>query len=178
MSNDTLEASRLSPQQRRHWLTYETGLSDRVQCVIRISPCVCGDTVERILNELVSRHEILRTRFPRLDGMRLPVQSVTQAVPVLRRKEIAEIDAAADASVVADVAALERCLPLDLENGSPLHVLLIESPHGDNALILTLSALCADSWSLRNLVSEMNALHEGTVPDSDSIVQYFQFSEW
>src|SRR5437868_1040291 len=104
MQDDTIEAFRLSPQQRRYLLASQSDESDWVQCVVRVSAGATIQTIERVLTEVATRHEILRTCFPRLDGMKLPVQSITQTLPVLRRTELADTGPTGYSRMVAEAA--------------------------------------------------------------------------
>ena len=76
MSAETVEGSRLSPQQSRLWsLQALSGAGAyRVACSVAIEGNVDPSRLRRCLEQIVARHEILRTSFRRLPGSQgLPI---------------------------------------------------------------------------------------------------------
>ena len=74
MEEDVIEGFRLSPQQRHVWLA--AGAESSVsQCVIRIEGKASDFNLSDRLQVLTDRHESLRTHFPLLSGMDVPVQA-------------------------------------------------------------------------------------------------------
>src|SRR4029079_6822858 len=68
----------LSPQQKLAWKLTSEGLhgGSRTLCRISIHGEVDADQMRASLNQIVSRHESLRTVFRRQPGMKFPFQVV------------------------------------------------------------------------------------------------------
>lgn len=81
-SDSNVEGFELSPQQARLWHLQQSergALSDARLC-LRLPEGVNVERLKASLNSLVERHEILRTRYHQLPGMRLPVQVIEEQV--------------------------------------------------------------------------------------------------
>lgn len=78
MQTEPLAGFRLSPQQRRLWSLQQANqkMPRRAHVVVLIEGPLNTLALERAVREVVERHEILRTRFYRLDGLELPVQII------------------------------------------------------------------------------------------------------
>src|ERR1043166_1390593 len=73
-----LEGFRLSPQQRSLWALHQSaeGEAFRASCVIRIDGNLSAARLQQAVEELVSKHEILRTTFVRPPGIKSPFQVI------------------------------------------------------------------------------------------------------
>ena len=67
-----IEGFRLSPQQRRLWFLQQDQSAYRAQCEIAIDGPVEVERLTRVVQEIVDRHEILRTTFQRQLLVRSP----------------------------------------------------------------------------------------------------------
>jgi len=54
---------------------------------------------------------------------------------------------------------------------------LAQHSGGQSTLRLTMPAICADAWTLRNIVRDLASLYAGDL-DGEEPIQYIQFSEW
>ena len=169
---DVLEGFPLAPQQRRIW-RFERGSSSFVcQCALEISGEIDPGTLERAVGQVVARHEILRTRYACLPGMELPIQVLEEAAPTVFRTLGAAPPGSLDTLLRED-----RLRVGDRAAGPSLCVSLAPWEEGRQVLAVTVSSLCADEWTLRNLVRELLEIYAGNTPEEEP-VQYTQFSEW
>jgi NRPS condensation-like uncharacterized protein len=78
MQTEPIAGFRLSPQQRRLWSLQQANqkMPRRAHLVVLIEGPLNTLALERAVREVVERHEILRTRFYRMDGLELPVQII------------------------------------------------------------------------------------------------------
>jgi hypothetical protein len=78
MSKVIAEGFQLSPQQQQLWLLQqnESAQPYRVQCAVLVEGEVSAEAVVLALTKVFDRHEILRTTFRSLPGMRLPLQMI------------------------------------------------------------------------------------------------------
>ncbi|HEV2147847.1 MAG TPA: amino acid adenylation domain-containing protein [Longimicrobiaceae bacterium] len=173
-----MQGFRLSPQQRSVWSSAGADGSSalRVLCQVRIRGGVDAQLLRRSLDELVRRHEVLRTRFRLLPGRSVPVQVVDDDVPAGWREEDGDSDRA---RALAEELWRE---PYDPQGGAVLRAALVRLSPDEHLLLLSLPALCADSGTLDNLVRELGAayavLAAGGAPDEEEILQYADLSQW
>jgi len=173
MSQELIEGFRLSPQQKRLWSLQPDSSAYRAQCAIRIEGDLRVDVLEAALRELAVRHQILRTSFEFLPGMKTPVQVVTDASgPDLRCEDLSEVSP--DGQDVSIKALFAR-------EGKHARFCLVRLSSDEHVLLVSLPALCADACSLKNLFNEIGRLYQSgsqNVEPPDEAIQYAQFSEW
>ena len=182
MPQQSIEGFRLSLQQQRVWLLQQKdqNAAYRAQSVVRLDGLVERERLTAALNEVVQRHEILRTGFPGIAGAVLPLQVVdTDGAPLIFYYDLTELDAAVQKSEVDALVVAARRTSLDWEQNRPLRSDLIRLSDRRHILILSLPALCADSVSLENLISELSRAYDSHLePAADGPVQYIDYAEW
>ncbi|MCB1032628.1 MAG: AMP-binding protein, partial [Acidobacteria bacterium] len=176
---NSIQGFRLSPHQRQIWLLQTGAGPFCAQCALELRGSLDPDRLRRAFEEVVARHEILRTTFRRAPGVKIPIQVVAENGSIDWRREGAS-DAAADGEEgLTALLEEERREPFDLEDGPLLRARLVG---GDDRslLLVTASALCADSRTLGHLVREAAQVYAGgsELEDPEELVQYVQFSEW
>lgn len=135
--------------------------------------------MQRALNTLVARHEILRTTFVRHPGLRVPLQVVRDELhPVWETVDLTALPAAQQGERIAQLAARELRAPMDFADGSPLRAVLIASDDARQTLILTLSSLSADAASAALLVAELGHHLIGAGRLTEEPLQYADFAAW
>src|SRR5688572_32790415 len=82
METMTLQGFRLSPQQRRAWQMQQDSAVCASQSLVRLDGDLDAAALAAALDEAVRRHEILRTAFQRVPGLKVPLQVVTEPSPV------------------------------------------------------------------------------------------------
>ncbi len=160
MQNSVLQGFRLSPRQQHLWWAQRTAGSAGfvVRTRIEITGALDLRRLRRAVEKAVERHEILRTTFPLLPSLSVPVQSVEES-------------AAVEWSEQSDPET-----PFDLANGPLLRAALtaIETEH--HTLVLTQPALAADGVSLDLLAAEIAAAYHGSSLEGD-VFQYADLAE-
>ncbi|MCP2242198.1 non-ribosomal peptide synthetase [Lentzea aerocolonigenes] len=124
-----------------------------VPVFLRVPPSAATDTVRRALDELVARHEVLRTRYPARLGE--PRQVIDPPGPVELR--IADGPAAQD----VEEFRTELGRGFDLEHGPVLRALLIRPGAEDTRLLLTVHHIAVDGHSVTVLSDEFARLCAG-----------------
>ena len=175
---ESLQGFRLSPQQRRLWRLREAGSACRVRCALRLDGALDAERLAQALRRVAARHEILRTTFARVPGISLPVQQIRERPAwSLERGDLSDLAAAErDAEIArrldAGLAGEDELVP---------RAALLALGEVCHALVLDLSALAADAWSLRLAAREIAAVYAGAAPPGDSdeeVLQYADASEW
>jgi amino acid adenylation domain-containing protein/FkbH-like protein len=176
----------LSFSQQRLWFLDQLEPGNpmyNVAYVTRMSGPVNAQALEDSLNEIVRRHESLRTTFQSLDDQ--PVQVIA---PKLRLK-LRVLDASHLASLeeceneARKLATAEMQQPFDLTAGPLLRPVLIQIGEDDHALILNTHHIISDRWSLGVLTQEMAALYEANLqgkasPLAELEIQYADYAVW
>jgi amino acid adenylation domain-containing protein len=132
------------------------------------------------LNEVVARHETLRTSFVTASGQ--PVQSIAPH----QRFEFPVIDLSGLDHTEREVKRLARHeaqQPFDLSRGPLLRTALLRVSSTEHVLLLTMHHIVSDGWSMGVLVREVAALYEAFVVGKPSPlpslpVQYADFAAW
>jgi amino acid adenylation domain-containing protein len=170
----------LSPQQRRLWVLEPEGPTLHAQIEASLAGPLAPDALERALRTAVARYEILRTTFHRTPGVKIPFQVVHPELPPdWRRIDLASSPADQRDALIAGLVT-EQARPFDLESGPLLRALLVRLAPDRHVLVLTLSALCADSASLRNLVWEIAAAYGGADQElgREEPLQFPDLAQW
>ncbi len=136
----------------------------------------------RGLDELVRRHETLRTSFPLVDGE--PVQAVAPAAPrPLPLVDLAGLPADAREHEMQRLVRAEARRPFDLEHGPLLRVTLLRLGAEEHVALFTVHHVISDAWSIRVLVGELSALYGAFARGAPSPlpalpVQYADYTLW
>ncbi|HEY6121128.1 MAG TPA: condensation domain-containing protein, partial [Pyrinomonadaceae bacterium] len=179
MSQNNTQGFRLSPQQRNIWSLQQ---DSKVLSTIAIKGDLRPDSLERTLDEIIGRHEILRTTFQRPPGIKIPFQVVSQESEVSWQfSDLSSLDEEARLSKLEVCFAAERGKPFDFEKGPILRASLFKLSSEDHVLLISLPALCADSKTVANLIDEIGnayGLSHGGVKVGNEPMQYADFAEW
>jgi hypothetical protein len=123
---------------------------------------------------VVGRHGILRTTFPCLSGIKTPFQSIAKSEAFAWR----EIDLSSCAPCQRD-ARIQELFEEETEDSFSLTLVVFSSD--EHVLQISLPALCADEWTLNELVGEIRRAYAACVQGKElagAVAQYVQFSEW
>ncbi len=185
LQNDVIEGFRLSPQQSRLWSIQQAGINPAsgARCLVRIAGELDASLLRTVLESIISRHEILRTNYRRLEGMTIPVQVIASDFSlVMHEYDFSENEPAEQQRIITALFDDERRREFDLERELPVRVSLIALASNRHVLLLSLPALSADQATLKSLVQEIagaySACQAGVSPFSDEPVQYADLSEW
>ncbi|MEH1813016.1 MAG: amino acid adenylation domain-containing protein [Nostoc sp.] len=171
----------LSFAQQRMWFLYQLesqspfyneGLQLRVAGVLNI------EALQQSINEIIRRHEILRTTFPAVDGKPLQIisPSLTINIPVLDLQSLEESEA-------QQIVTKEARQPFDLSNGPLLRVTLLRLGPESHVLVLIMHHIITDGWSMGIFIKELSNLYRAFTLDSPLLlpelpIQYADFAVW
>jgi amino acid adenylation domain-containing protein len=176
-----METFRLSPQQKRIWQFREHRgkVAFSVQCVLLIEGGLNCELLRLALNDVIAEHEILRTGFQPSPGGYLPDQFITdREVTTIPCHDLSFSDSPDDEARA--IVETERKKDFDDARGDLLHPHLIRLDSEKHLLILTLSALCADSSSPAILSTSLGRAYESRLRRRDlsaGTIQYAELSE-
>jgi amino acid adenylation domain-containing protein len=175
----------LSLAQERLWFAdrMEAGSATyHMPLFVRLEGELDEDAFRRALDELVRRHESLRTSFPLVDGF--PVQRVAPPAPA--ELTFYDLSALRDDERKDETVRLVReqaRIPFWLETGPLFRADLVKLGEGDHLFLATLHHAIADGWSLDLLWHELAALYGSfsrgeASPLPEPRIQYGDFSVW
>ena len=175
----------LSFAQERLWLVDRlepNNTAYNMPAALRLVGSLNIAALEQSFNEIVRRHEVLRTTFTEVDEQ--PVQaiapSLTLKIPVVDLQALPETERDAE---VLQLAAKETQLPFDLARGPLLRVTLLKLDLSEHVLLLTMHHIVSDAWSNGVFIRELAALYEAFCtgqpsPLSELSIQYADFAHW
>ncbi|MBJ6765949.1 non-ribosomal peptide synthetase, partial [Myxococcaceae bacterium JPH2] len=149
---------------------------------VRITGPLVPDALARAFQEVIARHDALRTTFVEQDGR--PFQHVAPSLDL----ELPEIDLRALPDAEREPEAQRRIqeavrTPFDLERGPLLRVVRFCLTNDEHLLLVTVHHIVSDGWSMGVLVRELAELYQafasGTAPTLAPIpMQYTDYTAW
>jgi amino acid adenylation domain-containing protein len=114
------------------------------------------DWLRQALTALTARHEVLRTRFSRLDTEAEPIAADLGPPLVVRSLKGSPRERE---ETLGALLRQEATLPFDLVKELPLRATLVALAPDDHVLLLTLHHIAADGWSLHLMAEELAAYY-------------------
>src|SRR6266403_206571 len=138
--------------------------------------------LERTLNEIVRRHEVLRTSFASEGGVAKQIIAAEMEL-VLEVIELGELGAAERERETRRLAREEGRRPFDLSAGPLLRVKLLQLGAEEQVVLMTMHHIVSDGWSMGVLIAEVAALYEAYREGRESPlpelgIQYGDFAVW
>jgi amino acid adenylation domain-containing protein len=171
--------------QRQLWFINELdreNVSYNIPWSLRLIGELHVEALEQSLNEMVRRHESLRTTFVAVDGE--PVQMIAEQlwIPVLVTSVEHLQEAEREAAALA-LAAEEARRPFDLAKGPLLRAQLVRLGAANHLLLLTLHHIIFDGPSRRVFTRELAVLYEAFKDGKpsglpDIRLQYADYAIW
>ena len=176
----------LSFAQERLWFIEQLqpgGVGYNMAAALRIQGALRIEILERTINEIMRRHEVLRTTFqPAAKGGTIQVihRHEGYVLPVLDLHGLSEEERA---RCVKQLIEEERLRPFDLSCGPLVRVQLLRLGEQDYVLSYTLHHIVSDGWSMAVLARELGTLYEAFAegkrsPLPELPVQYADFAVW
>ncbi|HKG15027.1 MAG TPA: amino acid adenylation domain-containing protein [Pyrinomonadaceae bacterium] len=175
----------LSFAQQRLWFLDQLEPGNAIYnlpTALRLRGSLDAEALRRTLNEIVRRHESLRTVFREERGEPVQVIVPEQSVemPVLNLAGLPEAEREAEAERLSRAEAQKG---FDLSRGPLLRATLLRLSAEDHLLLFTMHHIISDGWSVGVLVREAAALYEAYVLGAESPlpelqVQYADYAVW
>lgn len=175
----------LSLSQQRFWVVHHLKSNNSIlnsPAAVRLRGRLNVGALERTLEEIIRRHESLRTTFRIVDGQ--PVQIIN----AVSRLELppTKIDGVTEAEREATARRLaveEATRPFDLQRDMLIRARLLRLDETDHVVLLTMHHIIADGWSTGILIREVAALYDAYVnerpsPLAEPRIQYADFAVW
>ncbi|HEX2188124.1 MAG TPA: amino acid adenylation domain-containing protein [Longimicrobiaceae bacterium] len=175
----------LSFAQERLWLLEQLrpgGSTYAIAARVRLAGALDAEALRRALEELVRRHEALRTVFSAADGR--PAQTVLPAAPLaLEAEDLAALSPDRRAAEAAGRMREEALRPFDLERGPLFRLRLLRLAADEHLLFVGMHHVVSDAWSMGVLFDELAALYGAfsrgePSPLPELPVQYPDYAVW
>jgi amino acid adenylation domain-containing protein/thioester reductase-like protein len=175
----------LSFAQQRIWFIdqLEPGSpAYNIAAALLLSGPLDREALQRSFGEIVRRHEVLRTTFAMAGGE--PVQVIHPRMRMgLSITDLSGLPADERDAALREIALDEARQPFDLGRGPVLRTALVRLAREEHALLLTVSHIAADGWSMGLLIRELAALYEAFCegrpsPLPELPIQYADFALW
>jgi amino acid adenylation domain-containing protein len=175
----------LSDGQRRLWFLDQMMPGTafyNVSAAVRIMSALNILALRASINEIIRRHEILRTSFTSEQGE--PVQVIAAQmelpVPVVDIRPFAQSDREAEA---LRLAREEAQRPFDLVRTPLIRVVVVQLGSAEWLLLVTMHHIISDSRSVQLFFQELSAIYPALLtgkasPLPELQVQYGDFAEW
>ena len=175
----------LSFAQERLWFMHQLDPSSpayNMASPLRLEGPLAVATMERCLEELVRRHESLRTSLHEVEGdaVQRVLAEVLLALPVV---DLSGLEAGDRDELVPRLSAREAATSFDLRVPPLLRTTLLRLGELEHVGLFTLHHVVADGWSLGILVREVTQLYRALSKGARSPlpplpVQYPDFAHW
>ncbi|WP_158734379.1 non-ribosomal peptide synthetase [Streptomyces sp. NRRL F-2747] len=176
----------LSHAQNRLWFlneVQEAAPAYNVPLVFRISGALDLTVLRAALDDLVDRHEVLRTVYPVLAGA--PYQRILAPGETRVDVRLVEGDEAGTGSGEKAAAVLAEAAraAFDLTAGLPLRATVVRLGPSEHVLLLLFHHIAADGWSLGPIVRDVSEAYTartaGRAPQWTALpVQYADYTLW
>ncbi|HKP82394.1 MAG TPA: amino acid adenylation domain-containing protein, partial [Pyrinomonadaceae bacterium] len=181
--SDDLYVFPASFAQQRLWFLHQLepqSAAYNISKAIRLAGDFNVAVFARALNEIIRRHEILRTTFAMLGGQ--PMQLVSEYQPVtLPLIDLSALERAERLS--HQLAAEEASRPFNLRRGPLLRTTLLRLAPDDHVALFTMHHIISDAWSVGVFIKEFTALYAAfkageQSPLPELPIQYGDYAEW
>src|SRR5688572_5501370 len=175
----------LSYSQERLWFASQwepESAAYNISDAIVVEGRIDQPALEKSLNEIIRRHEILRTSFVAKGGE--PVQRIAPEAQLgIKLIELDQLTAAEREAETQGIIDAETSTPFDLTQSPLLRVVLIRLEVERHLLLVSAHHIISDGWSTSVLIHELVALYTAFMYGEPSPlpplwIQYADFAVW
>jgi amino acid adenylation domain-containing protein len=175
----------LSFAQQRLWFLDQlesTNSAYTIAIALQLQGALNLTVLEKSLNEIIRRHEVLRTTFCTVEGQAMQViaDSLTLPLTVVDLRSLAEPQREGEAQRITTQTIQQ---PFDLQQEPLFRATLMQLAQQDHRLLLTMHHIISDRWSAELMLQELATLYnayakEGVSPLPKLPIQYADFTHW
>ena len=159
-----IEGFLLSPQQKHLWRLQRQDLNQPygVQCKVLVTGLLDNAILKLAIEQVIDRHEILRTRFRGLTAMDFPLQVIAETGTAWEFEEhdLGELTAAEQSTQEGAIWEQVTQLACSPEQGPLMKVWLVTLRPDRHVLFVKLSVMYADAASLDNFIRDLSRCYE------------------
>ena len=175
----------ISYSQQRLWFLHQLdpdAHAYNIPAAFRLTGPVNAATLEKSVQEVVRRHEILRTTFSLLDGE--PMQIVAAAgLAGMSVVDLGSLPETEREDELRRRVAEETKRCFDLEKGPLFQVSLLLIDHEESVLIINMHHIISDGWSMPIFFRELAISYEAFAKNKSPVlpelpIQYADYAIW
>jgi amino acid adenylation domain-containing protein len=179
------QALPLSFGQQRLWIVSQLEPNScrySVPRAIRLTGSLNSQALEKALNDVVQRHEVLRTTYSADRGR--PVQVIAQKVSVaLPVQDLSGLSAADSEEEASRILRAQAEKPFDLEKDTIFRAQLLKLGPEDHILFLNTHHIASDGWSFWVLQRDLAAFYRAALAGASASlpelpIQYADYAVW
>ncbi|NEP88105.1 MAG: amino acid adenylation domain-containing protein [Okeania sp. SIO2C2] len=175
----------LSYAQQRLWFIEKMALSSNtynLPLTLHLVGKLDYLALEKSLNQIIARHETLRTTFSEINGT--PAQIIKPSfelqLPII---DLSGLTSSEQTTKLQQLLQTENELSFNLEVDTPIRARLYQLGTTEHILQITLHHIASDGWSLTVLPKELSAIYTATLEDQPPPlpslpIQYADFAVW
>ncbi|MUG96489.1 amino acid adenylation domain-containing protein [Scytonema sp. UIC 10036] len=175
----------LSFAQQRLWFLTQLEPDSpfyNIPAAVRLQGQLNVEALQQSFNEIVSRHEALRTNFQTREGQAVAVISEKKPI-TLSIFDISDLPANRQKAEIKQQAFTEAQQPFDLKDDLLVRVKLLRLGEQEHIVLLTMHHIVSDGWSTGVLVQELVTLYQAFCNEQLSPlpplpIQYVDFAAW
>ncbi|MNW26216.1 Linear gramicidin synthase subunit B [compost metagenome] len=178
----------LSFAQQRLWFLDQLEPDSQfynIYAALRLTGELNVPALERSLNELVCRHESLRTVFAS-DGGKASQRILPSLSLMVRVEDLTHLSGEVQEAEALRLAVEEAGTRFDLTKAPLLRVAVLHLGDREHVMCVTMHHIISDGWSISVLVRELGALYESssTEPEEEALelpelaIQYADYAIW
>ena len=181
--NQEVDVIPCSFAQQRLWFLDQFKPGDpayNIPVALRLTGAVDASVLERCLNEIVHRHESLRTTFISEDGRPSQVVYPELTLKLFTGDLRDRLEPMAQAR---GLVAREAGQPFDLLHGPLLRTVLLRIGDEEYVFVVTMHHIISDGWSIAVFINELASLYEAFTnhrpsPLPELPIQYADYALW
>ncbi|MEK6284011.1 MAG: condensation domain-containing protein, partial [Acidobacteriota bacterium] len=176
----------LSYAQQRLWFLEKISPEQAIYNVplsVRLSGALDVAALEQTLQQIIDRHEVLRTRFVEVKGE--PRQQIAaQQEFRIKVVNLSHLPAGDGERTARELAQQEAQRGFDLASGPLLRASVLKLAEQEQIVLLLMHHIISDGWSLGVLLREVQQLYESHVSGSAGVelpelgIQYADYAVW
>jgi amino acid adenylation domain-containing protein/non-ribosomal peptide synthase protein (TIGR01720 family) len=170
----------LSFAQQRLWFLHQMegpSATYNIPLALRLSGQLNREALQAALEDVIARHESLRTVFSQIDGV--PYQQILDATSACPRLAVTDVSE----TQLPEVLAAAACDGFDLARELPVRTELFALAPDEHVLLLVVHHIAGDGWSLDPLSRDLGVAYtarcHGRPPEWAPLpVQYVDYALW
>ena len=175
----------LSAQQKNIWINHEiypeNTAYNMISC-LRLKGLLNVEAFKKSLNEIIRRHEILRTTFSVIESEPRQIIHSHMEVP-LREIDCSHLPPEEQQDRFRFAVDSENRMLFDLQQGPLLRFLLLQMNENESIFMMTVHHIIMDGWSVGVFANELNVLYESFFngnpsPLQEINIQYSDYAFW
>src|SRR5579864_491529 len=175
----------LSYAQQRLWFVEQlepATAAYNIPCALRLEGVLDRLALQRSLNEVVRRHESLRTSVVVHEGR--PVQKIAaERELAIEERDLRDVPSGERYGEAKRLIGEMARIPFDLSRSPLVRVSLFQLSEQDHILLVVMHHIVSDGWSIGVMVREFSQLYEAYVngkesPLDEPRIQYLDYTVW